>query len=405
MGWKFFLPDRYIAPVESKIHEIAGSLVDRVPGDGGLVGGKAGVACFFATYDRWKGTSKYESLVHGWIEQALNPPAGHFPDLRFSSGMAGIAWMIHHLSEGGLIKCNVEGIFEHLDDYLYNFMISEIRAGNYDYLHGALGIALYFLRQPQNEKYRQYLSELVSGLEEIADNKDENTIKWVSPANDSPKEMVYNLSLSHGMSSIVLILERICKEGIATEKCRSLIVRSLEYILKQKLPAGGYASYYPPLALESPGSLISSRLAWCYGDHGPGLAFLKGGKLLNVFNYSLHGQDVLLSTCRRKDQHENKVFDAGICHGSAGLALMYNILYQETKLTAFRDAALYWLDATLNKAFHDDGIAGYKTWYHPDYGGWKSSAGLLDGAAGIGLTLMSFVQDDEPAWARLLLLN
>ncbi|MEE4257549.1 MAG: lanthionine synthetase C family protein [Bacteroidales bacterium] len=405
MGWKFFLPDRYIAPVEMKIHEIAGSLVDRVPGEGGLIGGKAGVACFYAAYDHWNGTSEYEGLVYRWIERSLNPPSGHFPDLRFSSGLAGIAWIVHHLSETGLLKCDVDGIFEHLDDCLYDFMISEIKAGHYDYLHGALGIALYFLRQPHNEKYRQYLAELVSELEKIADNDKENTIKWVSPANESSRKIVYNLGLSHGMSSIVLVLAKIYEAGIANEKCSSLIVRSLEYILKQKLPTAEYNSYYPSLALESMDSFSSSRLAWCYGDLGPGLAFLNGGKVLDLSSYSLHGQDVLLATCRRKDQHENKVFDAGICHGSSGLALMYNILYQQTKLTSFRDAALYWLDVTLNKAFHGDGIAGYKSWYHPEYGGWKCSAGLLDGAAGIGLSLLSFVQEDEPTWSRSLLLS
>lgn len=405
MGWKFFLPDRFIAPVESKIHEIAGSLVDRVPGEGGLVSGKAGVACFYATYDRWRGTAEYESLVHGWIEQALNPPAGHYPELRFSSGLAGIAWMVHYLSETGLINCDIDGIFEHLDDHLYGFMLSEIKAGHYDYLHGAMGIALYFLRQPRNEKYRQYLSELVAGLERIADNDADNTIKWASLPDDDHKEMVYNLSLSHGMSSIILILAKICKEGIETEKCRSLILAGLSYIMKQQLPAGVYASYYPSLALESLHSLTASRLAWCYGDHGPGLAFQQGGKVLEMSNYFLHGQEVLLGSCRRKDQLENKVFDAGLCHGSSGLALMYNILYQGTELTSYRDAALYWLDVTLNKAFHDDGIAGYKSWYHPEYGGWKCSAGLLDGAAGIGLSLLSFVNEDKPGWSRSLLLN
>ncbi len=70
----------------------------------------------------------------------------------------------------------------------------------------------------------------------------------------------------------------------------------------------------------------------------------------------------------------------------------------------YEDAALHWLDVCLNMAFHKDGLAGYKSWYHPEYGGWKNTAGLLEGVSGIGLVLMSFISAKEPSWARSLLL-
>jgi len=404
MGWKVFLPDRFIAPVELKIHEIAGSLVDRVPDEGGLVGGKAGLACFYAYYANWSGSKVYEGLVERWIEQALNPSAGQYPDPRFSSGMAGVAWLIHHLSEAKLIAWDADSIFDELDEYLYSYMISEIRTGHFDYLHGASGIALYFLRHSKNEKYRQILAELVSEIEKIAIRESDDSLKWVSPPGDDNAKSSYNLSLSHGMSSIILILARIYKEGISIVNCEQLIREGLRYMEKQKLPAGEYLSVYPSLSLESTEMPGPSRLAWCYGDIGPGLAFHIGGELIAENAYQHHGLDVLLKSCERRDQGENLVYDAGICHGASGLALINNIMYQKTSLTPFRDAALYWLDIVLNMAVHEDGIAGYKAWYHPKYGGWKATEGLLDGAAGIGLALMSFVEDREPNWARALLL-
>ena len=405
MGWKFFLPDRFIAPVELKIHEIAGSLIDRVPGEGGLVSGKAGVACFYAYYDHWTRSDKHKDLVQDWIGQALNPPARHYPDLRFSSGMAGVAWMIHHLSENMLVDWDVGDIFDELDEHLYSFMITEMKSGHFDYLHGALGLALYFLRQPRNEKYRRYIEELVAELEKIAEEGPNETLKWASPTFENDEEYAYNLSLSHGMSSIILILSKTLSENMAIGEAEHIIRCGLGYMGGQKLAEGEYISTYPPLALESMKKVCHSRLAWCYGDIGPGLAFYYGGNAINSDSLTHHGMEVLLDTCIRRDLKENLVYDAGICHGASGLALVYNILYQRTAYTQFREAAVYWLDVTLSMSYHKDGIAGYKAWNQPEMGGWKNTPGLLDGTAGIGLVLMSFLCESEPGWTNALLLN
>ena len=135
------------------------------------------------------------------------------------------------------------------------------------------------------------------------------------------------------------------------------------------------------------------------------MAYLTAGHLFPGLSFGLDGLDILLKTTRRRDPQENKVLDAGICHGAAGIALIYNILYQRTARKMFMESAAYWLDVCLDMASHEDGIAGYKTWYLPQYGGWKNSAGLLEGAAGIGLVLMSFISEKEAAWSKSLLLN
>ncbi len=403
MGWKVFLPDRYIRPVENKIREIAGSLGNRIPNEGGLIGGKAGLACFYAYYADWSGDRVFDSLVADLIEQALNPASGHVPELRFSSGMSGVTWLIHNLSANGLSCWDTASVFDELDTHLYTYMISEMKSGHYDYLHGALGVALYFLRQPKNERYRIYLTELLSVLSGIANREHDGALKWISVLDEKKKKEGYNLSLSHGMASVMLILSKIHAEGIAEDATDKLIRGGLKYIDKQKLPPGKSISAFPSWALESMEEDSHSRLAWCYGDLGIGLAYLRAGDVLASSAYQLDGLNLLLETTKRREPGDNHVFDAGICHGAAGLALVYNVLYQETELNSFKDASLYWLDLCLGMASHDDGIAGYKAWHHPDFGGWKASSGLLDGAAGIGLSLLSFVSERKPEWAASLL--
>jgi lantibiotic modifying enzyme len=115
--------------------------------------------------------------------------------------------------------------------------------------------------------------------------------------------------------------------------------------------------------------------------------------------------DILLHTTTRTNPVKEKVSDGGFCHGSSGIAHIYNRLYQATEINIFKDAAIYWLHDTLDKAKFIDGIAGYKTWHTPKYGGWIMHTGLLEGVSGIGLVLLSAVGDIEPKWDECLLLN
>ncbi|MCK4569958.1 MAG: lanthionine synthetase C family protein [Bacteroidales bacterium] len=390
--------------MENKIHEIAGSIATCVPDEGGMMGGKAGLACFCAYYADWSGDQAFNGLAADLIEKALNPAAGRFPGYKFSDGLSGIAWLVHHLSSSGLMNLESASIFDELDPYLYRFMITEVKSGHYDYLHGALGTALYFLRQPKNEKYRAHLATLVVELEKTVENEPDGGLKWLSVLDSETQKTGYNLSLSHGLASIIIVLSKIMKEGILNETCERLIRGSFRYLEKQKLDPGKYRSSFPSWAKESSDDMHSSRLAWCYGDLGIGLAYLEAAALFPGTSYRLDGLDILGKTALRKDPGENNVVDAGICHGASGLALFYNILSQKTKQNVFEDAALHWMDVCLNMAIHKDGLAGYKSWYLPAYGGWKNTEGLLEGITGIGLVLLLFISNREPGWARSLLL-
>ena len=69
-----------------------------------------------------------------------------------------------------------------------------------------------------------------------------------------------------------------------------------------------------------------------------------------------------------------------------------------------KDAAAYWINQTLCMARFEDGLAGYKTW-QGDKRGFQNEYGLLEGIAGIGLALLSFLSDEDPTWDECLLLS
>jgi hypothetical protein len=99
MEWEVFLPDNYIRQTEYKVHEIAQVLMDHIPDAGGLMGGKAGLACFYAYYADWTGKFSFEDLAAEMVERGLNHAVGDSSAYTFSGGLAGIVWMTGHLLE------------------------------------------------------------------------------------------------------------------------------------------------------------------------------------------------------------------------------------------------------------------------------------------------------------------
>ncbi|MCK5168939.1 MAG: hypothetical protein KAQ75_03590, partial [Bacteroidales bacterium] len=136
-----------------------------------------------------------------------------------------------------------------------------------------------------------------------------------------------------------------------------------------------------------------------------GIALWQAGKNTNNEEWKNKALEILLHTTKRKDLKENSVIDAGLCHGTAGIAHIYNRMYNNTGRDEFKKAAIYWFEQTLKMAKYDDGLAGYKAWRTPEYGGLQNEYGFLEGIAGIGLALISAVSDIEPKWDECLLLS
>ena len=107
----------------------------------------------------------------------------------------------------------------------------------------------------------------------------------------------------------------------------------------------------------------------------------------------------------RKSLEENNVVDAGLCHGTAGIGHVFYRMWWNTKMPEFKKAANYWFEQTLKMAKFEDGLAGFKAWHTPEYGGWVNTYGILEGIAGIGLALLSYYHEIEPTWDECLLLS
>jgi len=394
--------------IEKKIDQIFEVLIsEKKFEENGLLTGKTGIGLFYVFYSKFVKDEEIMNegikLITETFEDIVN---NKFTLPTFCDGIAGYTWALEFLADNKILdKKDIEEFLEQINEYLFNNMINYIKMTNYDYLHGGIGVGLYFLKQVENSKLvENYIIELIDNIEKISEIETDGSIKWKSLLDFEKNTMGYNLGLSHGLASIIAFLSKVYKKGIYKDKVKYLLEGAVKYLLKTKLETSKHKSYFTSWICneELPSS---SRLAWCYGDLGIAIAIYQAAKTLNNNEWEQIAIEIFLFASKRIDLQKELVFDAGICHGTSGIAHIFNRMYLYTNVIEFKEASEYWFEKTIEKATHKDGLAGFKAWHTEKNGGWVNEYGILEGIAGIGLALISVVSDIDPSWDECLLLS
>jgi lantibiotic modifying enzyme len=220
----------------------------------------------------------------------------------------------------------------------------------------------------------------------------------------------YNLGISHGIPSIIIVLSKLLHLGIQPLRCTNMINRACNFILKCQLDNTGEDIYkvksiYPYETNDLPVSTnISSRLAWCYGDLGIASSFWQAGNAIKNNYLKQEAINIMMHASNRISLKENGVVDSCICHGTAGIAHVFNRFYWNTKIPIFKKTADYWIDQTLKMGAFEDGILTYRM-FKGEEQSLVSEYGFLEGMAGVGLSLISHIVATEPKWDNCLLLS
>jgi lantibiotic modifying enzyme len=390
------------------VHAIAQDLRDRDTGveHATLAGGRSGLALFYAYLAQSVPGQGHELLALRMLDQSIEALSSTPMNASLYSGFTGIAWTTHHL-RGRLLEAEADDSNGEIDDVLAAHVGRSPWRADYDLIIGLVGLGLYAADRLPREAARTALTRIVDRLDETAVRLADG-ITWRTPPELLPpwqRELApqgyYNAGLAHGVPGIVAILGDACAEDVARPKAAPLLDGAAWWLIRQKLPSGRFPSWIPIGADPSP-----SRAAWCYGDPGIAAALLYAARRVGNRTWEAEAIRIALKVASLPPESAG-VRDAGICHGAAGLAHIYNRLYQATGETPLRDAALFWLRRTLEMRTPGRGVAGYQS-YFPEPNGtprWVDEPGLLTGAAGIGLALLAASAPIEPAWDRFLLLS
>lgn len=398
--------------IEKILHEIAEDLIEKFEKKElekaiGLLAGRSGVALFMFYSGHYFNNERYTNYAHRVLEEVFKDINEGSILSTFCSGLAGVGWLLHHLVEKGYLEDENLEVLEHFDNYLYNQMVLFINNENYDFLHGASGIAYYFtFRTDNNLKAAGFLEYYVDRLKDyVIEDKEKDTLKMISTINDKDENLVkvYNLSISHGMSSILIILTRISELIEDKSKCMDLIKGISNYIKSCELPMDPSLHSVYPNYIEIEGNKIGSygRLAWCYGDLCVGFGLQHAGNLLKNDLLKSKAKEIFYELENRKDIEKQLVKDTGICHGTAGITVMCRNLWYNYNDPIFNSLSNYWLNATLRFYKMKNGITGFSSILHDET---KLEFGVLTGISGVGMMLISNLTNEEKHLKEILLL-
>lgn len=385
--------------IELKLNRIVDCIYEKIvksqfDSNYGLLSGEFGVLLFLLYYEKYSGKSHRDLDIYTEriVDNLLTRNIGY----SFGDGLSGVLYLFEFLRDKKLLDFDTSDVEVLWHAYLNKSIQINMLNHNFDYLNGALGTVLYLLKKNNLEEADSFINYLY----EIADKDIANKFfRWESiiyPAN----KKCYNLSLSHGHSSLIIFLSRFLKVKQNDSKAEELLNGAVNYVISQQIDFSSFGSHFPPYIInDSP--LIKSRLAWCYGDLGVALALWQTGKVKDCLDLKNKALEIFLDSTKRTNPEKEAVIDSGICHGSIGLAMIYRRMYIDTGLDNFKSAMDFWIDQTLKNSQFIDGLAGFKTYK----GSWESDYSFLTGISGIGLFFVSYLNNDSQEWDELLLLS
>jgi hypothetical protein len=367
-------------------------------------------ALLYEYADRADNSGEHAAVATAIFERAVASLSELGDSTALYGGFPGVAWLASHITQ---TEADDEDPNAEIDATLHTLLARPW--ATYDLIGGLVGIGVYFLERLEVPGARAVSSTclelIVERLTELGTFSSAG-VAWFTPAAQlSGPELsrapngFFNLGVAHGIPGVIALLGQICGRNVGGSRARELLGRSVDWLLSQP-HSNGPSRFSPWIAEGNDESRHGgSRLAWCYGDLGIAAALLLAARCVGEPRWEREAIELARAQGLRRDAN-TLVVDAGLCHGAAGAAHIFNRMYQATGDTSFKDAARYWLERTLDMRQPDVGIAGYRFLRGTAKSGppvWEDTPGFLTGVAGVGLALLAATSDVEPTWDRVLL--
>lgn len=368
----------------------------------GLLAGDCGCLLFLYYYYRLTQKDEVLAILQSKIDKISEEIAG-IKNASFCNGFAGICWLLRFFANEGMIdSSDIDDLLQEIDVCINQLMIYELQKKDFDFLHGSLGMAYYFSTQ-NNKNGNEAITTFLNSLNENKIKDTDGSIKWLLPAYTNVNEckMVYNLSLSHGMASIVALLSKLTKNVAFASLSNEILEKTMLYFGNHVHPDNDRSCFSPWITPHSK-ERMESRLCWCYGDPGIAIAIYNASMALNAPEYTQLALNVFEKNTNRQNTKIENVSEACFCHGTSSLCHIYNRIYQKTNIKSFKKAAIYWLDEMLMMGNNKSNYSGY---IFNDMGNINLNYSLLSGLTGVGLALMGTISSEEPKWDECVLLS
>lgn len=366
-----------------------------------LLGGDFGSICFLYEYGKYN--AAFEQTAEIFLEQSLRTLSRYARIGTYCNGLAGFATGLLFLEEDKLIE-DASIAISSLDPAISLCLKRQLESNDIDFLHGIIGYGFYFLeRLKSNQVFAtQELTDIINHLHNVKHEIDDS-IAWELPKPEHSNK--YNISLSHGMSSIIILLSRLTLEAELPkplrDKAKGLLSKSVRFVVSQQLNHNNFKlpNMFPSTWRWCDDKPLYSRMAWCYGDLGVAVGLISASKALEDISLLELARDIAVNSASRQTFADTTIYDDCICHGIAGVSLVtdfFSRIFDDEKILK---AATYWHNK-LTTHFNESGTICYK-YYDTTDKEFKLKYGLLEGLSGVGLSLLP----DKHFINKLLLLS
>jgi len=376
----------------------------------GVLSGLSGIALFLYEYAQFTDSLAPAELGEDLLATCIERINEGYDYPTYCTGIAGAGWVFDHLNQRQLVEVDNDALFSSLDPFLHSVMAANLQHANYDFLHGALGYAYYFLKRHRNtaspelrQRYTQYITDFLQTMAQKAETTG-NTTQWLILLKPETSLYGYNLSLSHGISSIVNFLARLYPMPEFTALAGPMLQGAVNYILAQEHTEKKVCLF--PSWVSDSHEETESRVAWCYGDPGIGISLWYAAQAMGNSTLAQKATQIMGHSAARTAPEDTMVRDAGLCHGAYGNAQLFKAMHQHMQVPALNATAQHWLGQGLAMDVHQSGYAGYAQ-YHPHNpeAVWQPSLSLLEGVAGIGLAIIDQLSDTATQWDESLMVG
>jgi class I lanthipeptide synthase len=411
-GWRPFLSgtmaDEALQAVEAvaeAVPAIASLPTQRNPS---LSKGKAGLALFYAWLARTRNTAQADVLALRYLDQAIDAVSTQAMNPSLFGGFTGVAWvaeLVDHLLDSDAGDRN-----EAIDEALLGLLSQANRwPAPHDLVEGVTGLGVYALQRYPRPSAVESLHHVVERLHEGA-RYEEPGLCWWTPPEEIHEEWREryptgraDLGFAHGAAGAIALLGALCGAGVERAAARSLLEGAVPWLLAHSMATEAGPTF--PLWVAPGFEPYPARSAWCYGDPGIAAALLTAARGADVPDWE---QTAVALACRAAERpaSETGVVNACFCHGTAGLAHLYNRMYQATGEPTLGRAATYWLERTLD--FYHQARDSGDGWVQGRWGQqpWTwTGIDLVEGAAGVALVLLAATTSVEPIWDRMFLVS
>ncbi|MFI1658331.1 lanthionine synthetase C family protein [Streptomyces sp. NPDC020472] len=377
--------------------------------------GTCGLALAFGHLDRCLPGEGWDLVAHRHLGHAVDGTASNpVSTLGLFAGLTGVAFTTSYLAHG---EQRYQSLLGDVDDSLYariprrlpDITGEGLAVGTFDLVSGWTGVAAYLHSRPTGPARDRALDTVLAWLVDLSRAVD-GVPAWHTPhalitdesIRDRYRSAVANCGLAHGITGPLALLALAHADGPIGAGHTEAIRRTASWLASHQVDdaqGGAYPSVVP--LGEDSTAPSAARDAWCYGSPGVARALWLAGTALEDPDLTRTAVAAMRAVLRRPVA-QRRVDSPGFCHGIAGLLQITLRFAVDTGDEEISDGAHRLVDQLLSE-YQPQAPFGYRS---VEPGGTRQDrSGLLEGAAGVALTLLAAVTLEPPAWDRFFLLS